>query len=92
MTLPGHYLGGLTTYAAHLPWDMEYSIELDENGHYRLFSRDAEGRVRQQHWGTSGRTLAEFALLNGFDAEDLLRDLHSIDPGFAADFEAFLRR
>ena len=44
MTLPGHYLGGLTTYAAHLPWDMEYSIELDENGHYRLFSRDTEDR------------------------------------------------
>ena len=91
MTLPGHYLGGLTTYAPHMPWNLEYSIVLDKNGHYQLFSRDADGRTIQRHWGTSGRSLAEFAVQNGFDAEELLRDLLHIDAGFAADFELFLR-
>lgn len=92
MTLPGHYLGGLTTYAAHLSWDLEYSILIDPNGHYQLFARDAEGRVRRANWGTSGRALAQFIVQNGFDAEELLRDLRHMDSGFAADFEAFLHR
>lgn len=92
MTLPGHYLGGLTTYAPHLSWDLEYSILLDQNGHYQLFTRDPEGRVKRANWGTSGRALAQFIVQNGFDAEELLCDLRYIDAGFAADFEAFLQR
>jgi hypothetical protein len=88
--LPGHYLGSIVTYAANTPWNLEYSIALDRDGHYQLFTRDKEGRVRMRHAGTSGRALAEFAVQNGFDARELLCDLGHIDAGFAADFEAFL--
>ncbi len=89
-SLPGHYLGSVVTYDANTPWDLEYSLTLDRDGHYQLFTRDNEGRIRMRHGGTSGRALAEFATQNGFDAPELLRDLRHIDAGFAADFEAFL--
>ena len=86
-SLPGHYLGSVTTYAANTPWDLEYSLALDALGHYQFFSRNGEGLVRQRHAGTSGRAFAQFAVQNGFDVDELLRDLCYIDSGFAADFE-----
>jgi hypothetical protein len=90
--LPGHYLGSVVNYAADTPWDLEYSLELDPNGHYQFYSRNPDGKVRLRHTGTSGRAFAQFAVQNGFDAQELLRDLHYIDSGFAADFEDFLER
>lgn len=91
-TLPGHYLGSVTTFAADTPWDLEYAIEIDANGHYQFHSRDAEGAVRLRHAGSSGRAFAQFAVQNGFDAQDLLRDLEYIDQGFATDFAGYLER
>lgn len=88
--LPGHYLGSVTNYAADTPWNLEYSLELDAHGHYRFFSRDTEGAILLRDAGTSGRALAQFVVLNGFDAEELLRDLQYLDTGFASDFAAFL--
>ena len=92
MPLPGHYLGSVTTYAADTPWDLEYSLELDSNGHYQFFSRDPEGVVRLRHAGTSGRTLAQFMVQTGFDAAEVRRDLEYIDQGFAADFARYLKQ
>ena len=85
--LPGHYLGSVANYASDTPWDLEYSLVLDALGHYQFFSRNGEGLVRQRHAGTSGRAFAQFAVQNGFDVDELLRDLCYIDSGFAADFE-----
>jgi len=45
-----------------------------------------------RHAGTSGRAFAQFAVQNGFDAEEMMRDLSYIDSGFAADFADFLER
>ncbi len=86
-SLPGHYLGSVVNYASDTPWDLEYSLVLDALGHYQFFSRNGEGLVRQRHAGTSGRAFAQFAVQNGFDADELLRDLQYIDSAFAADFE-----
>lgn len=91
-TLPGHYLGSVTTFAANTPWNLEYSIEIDANGHYEFHSRDAEGAIHLRHAGSSGRVLAQFAVQNGFDTEELLRDLEYIDQGFATDFAKYLER
>lgn len=88
--LPGHYLGSLPVYASHLPWNLEYSLVLDTLGHYHLYSRDAEGAVRLIHSGSSGRVLAAFAVRNGFDVQELQRDLDSIDMDFAKNFQEFL--
>ena len=88
--LPGHYLGSVANYAADTPWDLEYSLTLDAHGHYRFYSRNPEGLVRLRHAGTSGRAFAQFAVQNGFDADDLQRDLRYIDSGFAADFASFM--
>jgi hypothetical protein len=90
--MPGHYLGSIANFAADTPWDLEYSLVLDAHGHYQFFSRNPEGLVRQRHAGTSGRAFAQFAVQNGFDAEELLRDLNYIDTGFATDFANFLER
>ena len=90
--LPGHYLGSVANYAADTPWDLEYSLVLDAHGHYQFYSRNPEGLVGLRHAGTSGRTFAQFAVQNGFDADELLRDLRYIDNGFAADFEDYLNR
>ena len=90
--LPGHYLGSVVNYAADTPWDLEYSIVLDVNGHYQFYSRNPDGVVRLRHSGTSGRSFAQFAVNNGFDAGELGRDLGYIDSGFAADFDAFMER
>ena len=89
-SLPGHYLGSVTTYAANTPWDLEYSIEIGPHGQYQFFSRDGEGKIRVRHAGSSGRAFAQFAVQNGFDVEELLRDLSYIDSGFAADFKNFI--
>jgi hypothetical protein len=89
-SLPGHYLGSVANYAADTPWDLEYSLVLDALGHYQFFSRDGEGLIRQRNAGTSGRAFAQFAVQNGFDVEELLRDLSYIDSGFAADFKKFI--
>ncbi len=91
-SLPGHYLGSVTTYAANTPWDLEYSIEIGPHGQYQFFSRDGEGKIRVRHAGSSGRAFAQFAVQNGFEAEELLRDLEYIDHGFATDFATFLER
>lgn len=85
-TLPGHYLGSVANYAADTPWDLEYSLLLDAHGHYQFFSRNGEGLVGLRHAGTSGRSFAQFAVQNGFDAEELPLDLRHIDRDFAADF------
>jgi hypothetical protein len=90
--LPGHYLGSVVNYAADTPWDLEYSLVLDPNGHYQFYSRNPEGSVRMRHAGTSGRAFAQFAVQNGFDADEMMRDLNYIDSGFAADFADFLER
>ncbi len=90
--MPGHYLGSIANYAAGTPWDLEYSLVLDAHGHYQFYSRNSEGLIRQRHAGTSGRTFAQFAVQNGFDAEELLRDLRYLDTGFAADFASYLGR
>ena len=90
--LPGHYLGSVANYAADTPWDLEYSMVLDANGHYQFYSRNPEGQVRLRHAGTSGRSFAQFAVQNGFDTDDLLRDLRYIDTAFARDFEDHLDR
>ncbi len=90
--LPGHYLGSVVNYAADTPWDLEYSLVLDANGHFQFYSRNPEGIVRMRHAGTSGRAFAQFAVQNGFDAEEMMRDLSYIDSGFAADFADFLER
>jgi hypothetical protein len=90
--LPGHYLGSVVNYAADTPWDLEYSVVLDANGHYQFYSRNPDGLVRLRHAGTSGRAFAQFAVQNGFDADELLRDLHYIDSGFAEDFADHLAR
>jgi hypothetical protein len=90
--LPGHYLGSVVNYAADTPWDLEYSLVLDPNGHYQFYSRTPEGIVRMRHAGTSGRAFAQFAVQNGFDADEMMRDLNYIDSGFAADFADFLER
>lgn len=82
----------MTTYAANTPWDLEYSIVLDANGHYQFYSRDPEGLIRLRHTGTSGRALAQFTVQAGFDAEELLRDLEYIDQGFATDFILYLEQ
>ncbi len=89
-SLPGHYLGSVVNHASDTPWDLEYSLVLDGLGHYQFFSRNGEGLIRQRHAGTSGRAFAQFAVQNGFDAEELLRDLRYIDSGFATDFESFI--
>ncbi len=91
-SLPGHYLGSVTNFAANTPWDLEYSIVLDPLGHYRFYSRGPDGVIRVRDAGTSGRAFAQFAQQNGFDMEELLRDLEYIDQGFAADFAMFLER
>ncbi len=90
--LPGHYLGSLANYAADTPWDLEYSIALDTNGHYQFYSRNPDGVVRLRHSGTSGRSLAQFAVTNGFDVKELGQDLEYIDSGFSSDFESFMKR
>lgn len=91
-TLPGHYLGSVTTYAPGTPWDLEYSISLEATGHYQFFSRNPEGLVRLRHSGTSGRAFAQFVVANGFDAAEMLRDLEYLDQDFATDFALFLER
>lgn len=91
-SLPGHYLGSVTTYAANTPWNLEYSIEIDAHGQYQFFSRDGEGKIILRHAGSSGRAFAQFAVNNKFDAEELLRDLEYIDHGFSTDFALFLQR
>ena len=90
--LPGHYLGSVANYAADTPWDLEYSLTLDADGHYQFHSRDPEGTVRLRHTGTSGRAFAQFAVQNGFDTDDLLRDLRYIDEAFSRDFAEHLER
>lgn len=90
--LPGHYLGSVANFAADTPWDLEYSLTLDAHGHYQFFSRNPEGLVRLRHAGTSGRAFAQFAVQNGFDPDDLLRDLRYIDSGFATDFASFMNQ
>lgn len=90
--LPGHYLGCVANFAADTPWDLEYSIALDVNGHYQFFSRNPDGVVRLRHSGTSGRSFAQFAVTNGFDPSELGRDLEYIDRAFATDFDSFLQR
>lgn len=89
-TMPGHYLGSVANFAADTPWNLEYSLAIDSNGHYQFFSRDPEGSIRLRHSGSSGRAFAQFVMQNGFDATELLQDIRYFDVGFAADFETFL--
>jgi hypothetical protein len=58
--LPGHYLGSVVNYAADTPWDLEYSLVLDPNGHYQFYSRTPEGIVRNLNYIDSGFA-ADFA-------------------------------
>jgi hypothetical protein len=86
MELPGHYLGAVNISGDPASWAREFSLEIRCNGSYALFVRDEDGYVMMVHSGTSGRSLAEFALKNGFDHQEIRADLRDIDPHFAADF------
>jgi hypothetical protein len=90
--LPGHHLGHINTGGAADDWLLEFSIALDADGFYTLYSRDQEGNVREVHTGTSGRALGEYAALHGVDWEELHRDLQHIDIGFARDFMHYFRQ
>jgi hypothetical protein len=86
MELPGHYLGAVNTSGDPLSWSREFSLEIDPSGSYSLFMRDEDGYVMLVHSGTSGRSLAEFVLKNGFDHQEIHADIRDIDPYFAADY------
>jgi hypothetical protein len=43
------------------------------------------------HSGTSGRSLAEFVLKNGFDHLEIQADIRDIDPHFAAEYARIIK-
>ncbi|MGX9364696.1 hypothetical protein ACTVJH_01480 [Desulfoplanes sp. PS50] len=86
MELPGHYLGAVNTSGDPASWSREFSLEIRSSGSYALFVRDEDGYVMMVHSGTSGRSLAEFVLKNGFDHLEIQADIRDIDPHFAAEY------
>lgn len=86
MELPGHYLGAVNVSGDPTSWAREFSLEIRSSGNYTLFMRDEDGYVMMVHSGTSGRSLAEFVLKNGFDQQEIRADLRDIDPHFAAEY------
>ena len=88
-SLPGHHLGHINTGGSTTDWLLEFSLSIDANGCYTLYSKDQENNIREVSSGTSGRALGEYAALHGTDWEELLRDLKHIDIGFAKDFERY---